>query len=266
MKKNLISVIMGIYNIPSKEILEKSINSILNQTYENFEFIIIDDGSTNETFTWAEEICNGDERVLLIKNEKNMGLVKTLNRCLEHVHGEFIARMDGDDCSQLNRFEKEIEFLKKNDDYSLVCCNVNLFDDNGVWGKRSCPEIINKKDFLFGSPIVHPTIMIRSKDLLEVNGYRDSWETNRTEDYDLFMRLFSAGKKIYTIQECLLDYREDEICYSKRKYKYRINEFVVRLKGFKSLKLYPIGYIYAFKPLIVGLIPQKVLRTFRKNN
>ena len=124
MKKDLISVLMGIYNIPSKEVLEKSINSILNQSYKNIEFIIIDDGSTNDTYKWAKEITKNDKRVILKKNEKNLGLTKTLNKCLKLATGEFIARMDGDDYSHKDRFEKQLSFLKNNKEYQLVGCNI----------------------------------------------------------------------------------------------------------------------------------------------
>ena len=99
--------------------------------------------------------------------------------------------------------------------------------------------------------------------LIKFCGYRIAWETERTEDYDLFMRMLANGIGMATIQEKLLDYREDKICYSKRKYKYRINEACVRAKGFKLLKLYPQGIPYVIKPLIVGLIPQKVLRKIK---
>lgn len=264
MKKDLISVLMGIYNIPSKEILEKSINSILNQSYKNIEFIIIDDGSTNDTYKWAKEITKNDKRVILKKNEKNLGLTKTLNKCLKLATGEFIARMDGDDYSHKDRFEKQLSFLKNNKEYQLVGCNIENFDENGVWGKRIVPEIIKKEDFLFTSPIPHPTIMTYKKNLESVNGYRETWQTDRNEDYDLFMRMFSKGMKMYNIQEILFSYREDQKCYSKRKYKYRICEMIVRARGFKELKLYPKGIPYVIKPLIVGLIPQKILKKVRK--
>ena len=111
MERGLISIIMGVYNIPDKEQLELSIDSILNQTYRNFEFIIIDDGSTNETYEWLKELTIKDQRVILIKNEKNIGLQKTLNKGIKLSKGEYIARMDGDDYCSLDRFEKQIIFL-----------------------------------------------------------------------------------------------------------------------------------------------------------
>ena len=80
---------------------------------------------------------------------------------------------------------------------------------------------MKKEDFLFTSPIPHPTIMTYKESLSSVNGYRETWQTDRNEDYDLFMRMFSKGMKMYNIQEILFSYREDQNCYSKRKYKYR---------------------------------------------
>lgn len=258
--KDLISVIMGIYNIPSKEILKKSIYSILQQTYSKLEFIIIDDGSTNDTFLWAKELTNNDSRVILVKNEKNLGLAKTLNIALEMAKGEYIARMDGDDYCSLDRLEKQMKFLKNNREYELVSSNMANFDENGIWGERINNEIIKKEDFLFTSPIPHPTILTYKSCYDKVDGYKESWETNRNEDYDIFMRMFANNIKMYTIQEKLYFYREDQECYRKRKYRYRFCEFVVRLKGFGMLKLYPRAIIYVIKPLAVGFIPQKVLR------
>ena len=263
MKK--VSIIMGVYNIPSSDILEKSINSILNQTYKNIEFIIIDDGSTNDTFEWAKNFTSNDKRVILYRNKENQGLTKTLNIALKHATGDYIARMDGDDFCELNRIEKQVKFLEDNKEYSLVASNIKLFDEKGVWGERKNNEVINKKDFLFTSPIPHPTILTYKWCFDKVNGYKEIWYTNRNEDYDIFMRMFSKGIKMYVIQENLYYYREDENCYSKRKYRYRICEFVVRLKGFYRLKLYPKALFYVIKPLIVGLIPQKVLKKMRKN-
>lgn len=261
---DMVSIIMGIYNIPSKDILKKSIDSILNQTYKNIEFIIIDDGSTNETYNWAKELIKDDNRVILKKNKKNLGLTKTLNVALKYATGNFIARMDGDDYCELNRIEKQVDFLVNNKEYSLVASNMNLFDEKGIWGERKNNEVILKKDFLFTSPIPHPTILTYKWCYEKVNGYKEKWYTSRNEDYDIFMRMYALGIKMFVMQEKLYFYREDKNCYSKRKYKYRICEFVVRLKGFYQLNLYPRAILYVIKPLVVGVIPQKILKRLRK--
>ena len=255
-----ISVLMGIYNTRSKEILEQSINSILNQTFKDYEFIICDDGSTNNCLKWAKEICGEDKRVVFLENEKNMGLAYTLNKCLKYAKGEYIARMDDDDESYLDRFEKQVNFLDTHPEFGLVGSNIQLFDSNGVWGERKYKQIPKKEDFLYRVAIPHPTIMCRRDDLLEVGGYKDEKKTLRVEDYDLFMRMFANGTKIYNFQEPLLKYREDSVGARKKKYRYRFNELRVRYRGFKELKMLPKGYIYVIKPLIAGLIPQSIIK------
>lgn len=261
-----ISVIMGIYNSRSKKVLKESIDSILNQTYKNFEFIICDDGSSNECITWAKEICKNDNRVKFIKNEENKGLAFTLNHCLKVAEGDYIARMDDDDISHLDRFEKQIKFLEENKEYGLVGSVMNLFDEQGVWGKRKYKEYVKKEDFLYRVAVPHPTIMARKDAYNIVNGYRDLKKTYRVEDYDCFMRMFARGIKMYNFQEALLDYREDKICAKKKKYRYRLNEMYVRYNGFKELKILKFkNYIYVLKPLLAGVIPQKFIKSFQKN-
>ncbi len=260
---NKVSVLIGIYNIPSKKILERALLAICNQTYKNLEIIIIDDGSTNETFNWAKEITCNDKRVVLMKNEVNLGLAKTLNRCLKLSTGKFIARMDGDDDCSLEKISKQVNFLNENKEYQLVSTNMSCFDENGVWGSRKNNEVISSSDFLFTSPIPHPTILTYRECMVNVGGYTEKKYAERNEDYDIFMRMFANGVKMYTMQEELYYYREDKICYSKRKYKFRVGEMIVRLKGFKLLKLYPRAIPYVIKPLIVGIFPQKLLRKLR---
>ena len=261
-----ISVIMGMYNTPSKEMLSTSLKSILNQTFKDFELIICDDGSSNDCIKWAKEICVGDKRVKFIKNDCNRGLAYTLNHCLEVANGEYIARMDDDDESHLDRFEKQVEFLDEHNEYGLVGSNMNLFDEErGIWGLRKYPEIVKKEDFLYRVAVPHPTIMARRSAYDVVNGYRDLPETLRVEDYDCFMRMFARGVKMYNFQEPLFNYREDSRCAKKKKYKYRFNEMFVRKNGFKELGINKLKSVpYIVKPLIAGLIPQKIIKQGQK--
>lgn len=259
-----VSIIMGIYNIQSKEVLKKSIDSILKQTYKNIEFIIIDDGSTNDTFSWAQQFTQDDDRVMLKKNKNNLGLTKTLNIALSFATGEYIARMDGDDYCSYDRIEKQIRYLENNKEVDLVACNMSLFDEKGIWGEKKSNEIITKNDFLFTSPLHHPTILTYRWCFEKVKGYKEKWYTSRNEDYDMFMRMYASDIKMCVMQEKLYFYREDVACYHRRKYRYRICEFVVRLKGFYQLNLYPKAILYVIKPLIVGIVPQKILKILRK--
>lgn len=261
-----VSVIMGVYNVKSRDMAKEAIDSILEQTFKDFEFIICDDGSDNDTWSIISELVKNDTRVKMIRNAKNMGLAYSLNRCLEIADGEYIARMDADDISYINRLEKQVEFLDSNPEYALVSTCSDLFNEKGICGARKRVEVPTKKDFLFGPPVIHAAMMARAEAVKNCQGYRVDWDTVRAEDYDLFMRMYAAGYKIYNMQENLYKIREDEDAYRRRSYKHRIEEAHVRLVGFKLLGLYPIGIIYVIKPLIVGLIPQKVLAKLRKDN
>jgi glycosyltransferase EpsE len=259
-----VSVIMGIYNTNNEPMVKLAINSILNQTYTNFEFIICDDGSTDGTYELVKNITSHDDRVIIIKNEINKGLASTLNNCLKVAKGEYIARMDADDISMPNRLERQIAFLDGNPKYDLVGSNAVLFGEKGDWGYRNTLEYPDKSSFLFGTPFLHPSIIIRNSVMKDLGGYRVNKETLRCEDYDLFMRLYATNRKGYNIQENLFKFRENQEAYKRRKYKYRLDEAKVRYKGFKQLGLLPRGLLYTMKPLIVGLIPQKMLAILRK--
>lgn len=259
----MISVIMGIYNSPNKEQVELSINSILNQTYTNFEFIICDDGSTDDTYMFLQEFASKDKRIVLLHNDKNNGLAFTLNTCLKKAKGKYIARMDADDIALPDRFAIEYDFLELNPQYAMVGCNINYIDDGGIWGYRMLPEKVKKEDFLFSSPFVHPSIMIRTEVLKRLDGYRVESVTLRQEDYDLWMRLYAAGYEGYNIQQVLLNFREDKYSYGRRKYRYRLDEAYVRYRGFRSLGLLYKGFLYVLKPVLVGLIPNVVLKKIR---
>lgn len=263
-----VSVIMGIYNTKNKEYLRKSINSVLNQTFDDFEFIICDDGSTNDCEIWAREICKEDKRVIFIRNEKNKGLAYTLNQCLKIAKGKYIARMDDDDYNDLNRFKKQVEILDNDDNVDVVNCNSYIFDNNGVWGQLRSNEIITNEDFLYNNPIVHPAVMARKQAYDCVKGYRDLNKTIRVEDYDVFMRMQEDGLHIITIQEPLYYYREDKETVKRRKFKYRINEYKIRMEHFKKLGLLKKkkNYIYVIKPLVANFIGNKYRRKKLKGN
>lgn len=259
-----VSIVMGLYNCEST--LRESLDSLLNQTYKDYEIIMCDDCSQDNTSQIAQEyISKHPHKFTLLANSENKGLAYSLNRCISLAKGIYIARMDADDISRIDRFEKQVEFLDRNFDYALVGSSAQLFDENGVWGKRQMKKKPQKKDFLFGSPFIHPTILIRKEILIKSGVYKVSKETLRTEDYDLFMRLYALNYKGFNIQEDLFLYREDNLSYKKRKYKYRIDEAKVRYDGFKKLELMPIGLVYVLKPLIVGLVPHKILKLVRRS-
>ncbi len=209
-EKDLISVIMSNYNTP-EEYLRLAIESILNQTYQNFEFIIIDDCSTDNSLSIIESYS--DKRIRIIKNEKNLGITKSLNIGLKAAKGEFVARMDADDISFETRFEKQVEFLKNHPDHIVCGTGVELIGD---WqtkhsNKYICRHIPPKDEFkiylLFGNypNIVHPTAMFNRTLLLKHNiTYNESYPL--AQDYRMWVSCSEVGE-CTNLKDTLLNYR-----------------------------------------------------------
>ena len=261
-----VSVIMGIYNGASS--MDDAIVSICNQKYTDWEMILCDDCATDNTVEKAQQWCQKDKRIHLIYNDHNMGLAATLNHCLQYATGEYIARMDDDDISYSERFCRQVDFLDHNHKYEFVSSIVDCYDGKEIvrnhFLRKAEPQ---KRDFLSGTQFVHPATMFRKECLGAVHGYRVERVTRRVEDYDLFMRLYAAGYRGYNIQMPLLRYTINiQGMKRKNQYIYRIDEARIRYSGFKSLGLLPAGLIYVFRPLIVGLIPKKIVwKLFYKN-
>lgn len=263
-KSKKISIIMGVYNPKSKKQITDAVMSIVNQSYDNWELILCDDGSDEKYKETIEEVSKLDNRIRLIKNSINRGLGYSLNKCLEVAEGDYIARMDADDISEEKRLEIEHVFLENHPEYDWVGTNSKLFDEDCIWGDDKVPEKPESNDFLKYSPYIHPTIMFRKKELSEAGGYSTSDLTRRCEDYELFMRLHENGKKGYNIQEPLLLYREDQNTYSKRNMSNRMKEMIVRYQGFRKLGiLHPGTFVFVIRPVIGGILPTSFLKYIR---
>lgn len=256
MKK--VSIIMGIYNCEST--LEKSIDSLLGQTYFNWELIMCDDGSTDNTYTIAKEYADKYSNIILIKNETNKGLNYTLNHCLKYATGEYIARQDGDDISLPMRLAKEVEILDSNPQYALVSSAMIYFDEQGEWGRGNPVEEPNKVDFIVGSPFCHAPCMVRKNIFNEVSGYSESKWLLRVEDYHLWFKIYAKGHEGYNIKEPLYKMFDGRDAFQRRKYRYRINEAYVKYVGFRMLKIPFKYYVYILRPLIVGLLPEVIYK------
>lgn len=190
MENYLISVIIPVYNVQS--FVEEAILSICNQTYRNLEIIVVDDCSTDETYTIVENLVKKDSRIKLFRNRENSKIVKTLNFALEQANGEFIARMDGDDISSLLRLEKQLDFLLQNKQIHLVGSHIITINEFGEEiGRQKMPikESIIKKTLEYVSPVSH--IWLARKEVYQMlNGYR---EIPGAEDYDFLLRMHSKG-------------------------------------------------------------------------
>lgn len=251
-----VSIIMGIYNCENT--LEEAVYSIINQTYTNWELIMCDDGSTDGTLRIAKKLSNKDSRIIIINNQNNVGLNKTLNKCLSVASGYYIARMDGDDISVPTRLMEEVEFLESNKKYDIVSSNMVLFDEYGDWGVTKNKEYPTKEDVVCGSPICHAPVMMKKACYDVVGGYTEDKHMLRVEDVNLWIKLYLKGYKCYNIQKPLYKMRNDKNALNRRKFKYRINSTYVRLQGCYQMKLSLVCYIKCFMPILIGLVPAKL--------
>ncbi|MBR7160660.1 MAG: glycosyltransferase [Clostridia bacterium] len=254
----LISVLMGAYNCAST--LEEAVDCIINQTYTNWELIICDDNSTDNTYEVLCSLAKKDSRIVILKNDKNLTLAPTLNRCLEVARGEYIARMDGDDVCSLVRFEKELDFLEANPEYALVSCHMEVYDENGVFGVIKHKPVPTLKDFLKRSQFCHAGCMMRTEVLRTLGGYSESDKFTRVEDYELWVRMYLAGYIGYNLQEVLYSMRDDRNALRRRTLKNRLNESRVIMKVCKEGKLSIFARFRALVPIIKWLVPSFVYK------
>lgn len=261
----LISVLMGVlYRRESVNLLERSIRSIQNQTYSNWELLICDDGSTEAPRQYIEKIATRDERIHLIRDCKKTDLASKLNWCLKAAKGMYIARMDDDDWSDPQRFEKQLCVLKDKPAIAFVGSNVRLWRDDRVVGIRELPKNPEIRDFLFVQPFIHPTLMFRRKALEAVGGYCEEPRCLGCEDYDLLLRIYEAGFIGMNIQEPFLVYTLPALGRKKRTMALRWNEGKTRYTRFKSLGLLPTAFPYVIKPIVVGLVPESMLERLKR--
>ena len=227
----LISVIMPVYNV--SKYVGASIESILKQTYSNFEFIIVDDCSTDDTYFVCKQYADIDNRIKLYKNEKNMKIEATLNKALSYAQGKYIVRQDGDDISVSNRFEVLKEYLDNHPDIALVGSDIIKIDNNGdEFGVKHFPytQSAIKKISLLTSPIMH--IWMTYKSIYDdIGNYR---VFAGSEDHDFLLRLISKGYKCSNVHNFL--------GYKQRVEREGNSSITFGLKKFKStlyvIKLY----------------------------
>ncbi len=259
---------MGVYNCA--DTIEEAIESLYKQTYKDWELILCDDGSTDNTYSIAERITRqNSNKITLLKNDNNKGLNYTLNRCLQVASGEYIARMDGDDISCEERFEKQVHFLDQNPDFAIVSSDMVYFDETGTFGYIRHPQKPIPKDLLYGTPFCHAPCMVRRKAYMAVNGYSDDVILLRVEDYHLWLKMYEKGYRGYNIHEILYKMRDDRKASQRRKFKYRLNEAYVRFLVIRKFKFNFLYCIFVLYPILVGMLPSKlyfILHRIRLNN
>jgi glycosyltransferase EpsE len=259
----LVSVVMATYNEPEKFIKE-SIESILNQTYKNIELIISDD-STKEKTIHAIDLYSSDERVTIIRKTSRMGFVSAINEGLKKAKGTYIARMDGDDISDINRFQKQIDFFARNRMVDVLGSGINIIDEHGTVKSHRIYPTTHKQLYIwsiFRSPFAHPTVMFR-KSIIECGLFYNQ-QFKKAEDIDFWLKVRNHGFKFMNMNEKLLNYRVVGQLGQKRNKTQWIYNFKARLKEFSwqyfffSLLSITFSFLYILIPNgIINIIYSK---------
>ncbi|MCU6686755.1 glycosyltransferase [Dorea acetigenes] len=254
MRSPKVSIIMGIFNC--ERYLGDAIESILSQTFSDWEFIMCDDGSSDRTLQIAEKYkLKYPKKFVILKNEKNMGLNYTLNKCLAVANGEYIARMDGDDICAPTRLEKEVIFLENHPEFALVSTEMVMFDELGDWGIKKVIERPSKNDFCRHTPFFcHAAVMIRKRVFQEVEGYTVDPKLLRVEDCHLWFKIYGRGYVGANISEPLYKMRDDRNATNRRTFKARMNGIYVMWIGFHLLQMPWYKYWYVLRGAVLELV------------
>jgi glycosyltransferase involved in cell wall biosynthesis len=212
-----VSVVMAVHN--GQAYLKEAVDSILRQSFSAFEFIIVDDGSTDRSGEILDACAAADSRIRVIKQE-NMGLTRSLNRGLSLSRGEFIARMDADDVSLPNRFQLQVNFFETHPDHVLLGAEVLEISPEGdplCFGGRATDHVEIRRRMLLGGgdAVSHPVVMIRKTALDQVGSYDEAFQT--TQDLDLFLRLSEVGQ-VANLPQHLLLWRQHPASVNKTKF------------------------------------------------
>lgn len=200
-----VSILMPVYN--GEAHLEDAINSILKQTYRDFELITVDDASSDGSLSILERYAKQDSRIKVITNNKNIGLTKSLIKAIDMAQGRYLARQDADDISLPERLEKQIDFLEQNLSYVAIGTSATIIDENdSVIKKALAPKswLMIKRILRFGNCFLHGSMMFRKEDYFKVGGYRDLFHVG--QDYDLWLRM-SNLKKMRNLKDNLYLWR-----------------------------------------------------------
>ena len=264
MKELLISVIMSVFN--EEKYLQESIESILNQTYKDFEFIIVNDGS----FHGTGEILRSykDPRIRLINNEKNIGLTKSLNKAIKIAQGEYIVRQDADDISLPQRLEKQVEFLEKNPEIKVLGTFGYKIDKYGdILTKQTLPISSKqiKKTLIKRNPFVHTSVMIEKEIINRIGKYNEKFRTS--QDYELWFRILRIAKvanlPLFLVKK---RYHKDMVSLKKDKNQLKYTLFF-RKQAIKRGDYSRFCYVYFLKPYLSLKCPlffKKILWKIKK--
>lgn len=251
---------MAVYN--QADTLPAAVKSILNQSFENYELVIINDRSTDETPLILRRFANQDQRIRIISNPRHLGLTRSLNLGWRSAKTKYIARMDGDDISQPQRLKKQRDYLIRHPKIALLGTGVNLINGQGTKLGVKLPPMTSeqiRRQILSFCPLIHPTWMLPRRVLAEFGGYNEDFIF--AQDYDLALRI-AAQYSLANLPEPLLDYRVNSSEAISLKQLKQQEVFAIKAR-WMALTRYGYSRDEAWrliKPLLSFLVPKGIKR------
>jgi glycosyltransferase involved in cell wall biosynthesis len=252
----LVTVLMAVYNGCMH--LESALASILGQTFQDFEFLIIDDGSTDGSAEILARFAAQDRRIRLLHNAVNQGLGHALHRGVEAARGQLVARMDADDLSMPTRLEKQVSFFRDHPATDVLGSYALDVDEGGhVLGERRVPVSHERIiALMWSNPIIHSTVMFRRARILAVGSYAPA--VRRRQDYDLWFRCTRGGLRFANLAEPLVHYRYSEKTMCRNDIRAMWHQARVGLRGCRMIGAPPLAYAAVSVPLLEAMLPQWV--------
>lgn len=249
-----VSVVMAEFNTDPAH-LAQSIQSMLDQTLQDFELLIVDDGGCNDLQAIAATF--GDPRIRVLRNDGNRGLVHSLNSAVSSARSEYIARMDTDDIAARDRLEKQHSFMVAHPEFTVVGSLAIEFSDCSRVGRLlGRPGEKTASQLMRGDVPIHPSVMFRRSEIIAAGLYDDH---HRAEDLALWCKLNLAQRRIFITDEVLLNYRVNPVDYKKRRLRNRIGEIKVRLAYYPRLGAGLVDYLYIMKSVVAGSLPASLM-------
>jgi glycosyltransferase involved in cell wall biosynthesis len=270
MKRNtkVVSVILPVYN--GSKTINRAVESILSQTFEDFEFLIINDGSKDST---SEILDSFDDNRIRILHQENRGLVFSLNRGVKNSQGKYIARMDADDIALPDRLQKQVDFMEKNPSVGILGTAVRVVYDDGTERIRRRPidTASIKKNIVRICPFSHSSVMIRKEVFDTVGLYDSSKDGSRqllVEDYDLWVRILVAGYEMANLSDVLMTYyKEPGSILRSRSFSKRVTQQILsRIDVIKKLNLGYLAYLNIPPVVLLSILNHFGIRLDRVYN
>ncbi len=264
-KNPKISAVMPFYN--REKYIAQTIESVLNQTFTDFEFIVIDDGSTDTSAEIVQQFVDKDPRIILVKNDSNRGISYSRNRGNEMAQADLVAIVDSDDIYLPERFAKQYAYMREHPEISIVGTHAHVIDEDGVRTGDQINYLSDQekiiKTFFHYVPFLHSSVMYKRNCVVEIGGYDGRF--NMVEDMDLFYRLLFSGKNGTNIPECLFEYRRHPTAtciyvQEKRDLLFAIKRNMV--KKFRPKLSVADYYSIYISYMLWSIFPEKVLLQF----